>query len=138
MVYDGAGGNDLLHDKRQIADQTLDRGNLALTGNHEHAIPVRVTRKNKCKESYTGRRASTSPPPPPLLFRPASRSTGYCAASTVAGLGPGPARPNPMNYSRYVRGRLTAQAQCIYYSTEKEENGIRYMIIRVLFQLYSR
>eukprot|EP00873_Tetraselmis_striata_P026373 jgi/Tetstr1/446637/TSEL_034160.t1 len=54
MVYDGAGGNDLLHDKRQIADQTLDRGNLALTGNHEHAIPVRVTRKNKCKESYTG------------------------------------------------------------------------------------
>jgi hypothetical protein len=55
MVYDGAGGCDLLHDKRQIHDQELTRGNLALTGNKEHAIPVRVTRKNKCKESYTGR-----------------------------------------------------------------------------------
>lgn len=57
-MYDGAGGCDLLHDKRQIADQTLDRGNLAFTGNFKLQIPVRVTRKNKCPESYTKRCAT--------------------------------------------------------------------------------
>uniref|UniRef100_A0A061RVR8 Euchromatic histone-lysine N-methyltransferase n=1 Tax=Tetraselmis sp. GSL018 TaxID=582737 RepID=A0A061RVR8_9CHLO len=53
LIYDGAGGCDLLHSKRQIADQILERGNLALTESHRRRIPVRVTRKNKCPLSYT-------------------------------------------------------------------------------------
>jgi hypothetical protein len=48
------GGNDYLHTKSQISDQIMERGNLALVGNITLKRPVRVTRKNACKGSYTG------------------------------------------------------------------------------------
>ena len=54
IVYTGQGGNDLLHTKCQISDQILERGNLALVGSHKIGRPVRVTRKNASKSSYTG------------------------------------------------------------------------------------
>ncbi|GAB4819795.1 hypothetical protein N2152v2_006841 [Parachlorella kessleri] len=46
MVYTGEGGNNLLGDKKQIADQKMVRGNLALVGNILLGLPVRVVRKN--------------------------------------------------------------------------------------------
>jgi len=44
--YTGEGGNDLLHDGRQIFDQEWVRGNLSLAINCNLNIPVRVIRKN--------------------------------------------------------------------------------------------
>ena len=41
IIYTGQGGN---RDGRQIADQELTRGNLALTISHSMGLPVRVTR----------------------------------------------------------------------------------------------
>jgi len=43
IVYTGQGGNDP-NSGRQIADQTLTRGNLALTVNEAEGLPVRVIR----------------------------------------------------------------------------------------------
>lgn len=55
VIYTGQGGNDLLGNKRQIADQVLKRGNLALKNNMEQDIPVRLVRGHKTKKSYTGK-----------------------------------------------------------------------------------
>ncbi|MCO5597774.1 hypothetical protein L7F22_051856 [Adiantum nelumboides] len=55
VIYTGSGGNDLLGNKRQIADQVLKRGNLALKNNMEQDIPVRLVRGHKTKKSYTGK-----------------------------------------------------------------------------------
>lgn len=43
ILYTGAGGNDP-RTKRQVADQTLNRTNLALANNLRHGLPVRVIR----------------------------------------------------------------------------------------------
>lgn len=43
ILYTGAGGNDPTT-KRQVADQTLNRTNLALANNLRHGLPVRVIR----------------------------------------------------------------------------------------------
>ncbi|KAL5552593.1 hypothetical protein UlMin_039994 [Ulmus minor] len=53
VVYTGQGGNDLLGNKRQIKDQVMACGNLALKNNMEHGIPVRVVRGHKCTNSYS-------------------------------------------------------------------------------------
>ncbi|KAL8474905.1 hypothetical protein ACS0TY_031355 [Phlomoides rotata] len=55
IVYTGQGGNNLLGDKRQISDQVLERGNLALKNSMEQALPVRVVRGHKCQNSYVGK-----------------------------------------------------------------------------------
>lgn len=55
VVYTGQGGNDLLGNKRQIADQKLVRGNLALKNSMEQNLPVRLIRGHKTKKSYTGK-----------------------------------------------------------------------------------
>ncbi|GAB2293940.1 Histone-lysine N-methyltransferase, H3 lysine-9 specific suvh4 [Dionaea muscipula] len=55
IVYTGQGGNDLLGNKRQIEDQSLLRGNLALKNNIEQDVPVRVTRGHRCSDSYSGK-----------------------------------------------------------------------------------
>ncbi|KAG9138482.1 hypothetical protein Leryth_012762 [Lithospermum erythrorhizon] len=52
VIYTGQGGNNLLGDKRQIGDQKMERGNLALKNTIEHGLPVRVTRGHQCKSSY--------------------------------------------------------------------------------------
>ncbi len=44
IIYTGQGGNDRLATRTQTAHQELLRGNLALTGNFHHKIPVRVVR----------------------------------------------------------------------------------------------
>ncbi|XP_024196929.1 histone-lysine N-methyltransferase, H3 lysine-9 specific SUVH4 isoform X3 [Rosa chinensis] len=53
IVYTGQGGNDLLGNKRQIQDQVMRMGNLALKNNMEQFVPVRVIRGHKCDTSYT-------------------------------------------------------------------------------------
>jgi hypothetical protein len=50
----GQGGNELLGNKKQVAHQKLERGNLALVVNYEQGVPVRVVRKNKDEESEFG------------------------------------------------------------------------------------
>lgn len=55
VVYTGQGGNDLLGNKRQIADQVMDKGNLALKNSMEQDLPVRLIRGHKTKKSYTGK-----------------------------------------------------------------------------------
>ncbi|XP_047967700.1 histone-lysine N-methyltransferase, H3 lysine-9 specific SUVH4 [Salvia hispanica] len=55
IVYTGQGGNNLLGDKRQIADQEMKRGNLALQNCIEQRSPVRVTRGHKRQDSYVGK-----------------------------------------------------------------------------------
>uniref|UniRef100_A0A7N0UPE8 Uncharacterized protein n=1 Tax=Kalanchoe fedtschenkoi TaxID=63787 RepID=A0A7N0UPE8_KALFE len=55
VVYTGQGGNNLLGNKRQVKDQDLTRGNLALKNSWEQALPVRVVRGHKCKNSYVGK-----------------------------------------------------------------------------------
>ncbi|XP_057791635.1 LOW QUALITY PROTEIN: histone-lysine N-methyltransferase, H3 lysine-9 specific SUVH4-like [Salvia miltiorrhiza] len=55
IVYTGQGGNNLLGDKRQIADQELKRGNLGLKNCMEQSVPVRVIRGHKCQNSYVGK-----------------------------------------------------------------------------------
>ncbi|RZC91601.1 hypothetical protein C5167_027665 [Papaver somniferum] len=55
VIYTGQGGNDLLGNKSQIADQVMKRGNLALKNNIDHKVPVRVIRGLKCPSSYCGK-----------------------------------------------------------------------------------
>ncbi|RYR04710.1 hypothetical protein Ahy_B06g084489 isoform A [Arachis hypogaea] len=47
VVYTGQGGHNLTGDKRQIKDQKLERGNLALKNCIEQDVPVRVIRGHK-------------------------------------------------------------------------------------------
>ncbi|XP_062155904.1 histone-lysine N-methyltransferase, H3 lysine-9 specific SUVH4-like isoform X2 [Alnus glutinosa] len=53
VVYTGQGGNNLLGNKRQIKDQVMCRGNLALKNNMDQDVCVRVIRGHKCASSYT-------------------------------------------------------------------------------------
>ncbi|XP_031118338.1 histone-lysine N-methyltransferase, H3 lysine-9 specific SUVH4 [Ipomoea triloba] len=55
VVYTGQGGNDLLGNKRQIKDQVMQRGNLALKNCMEQSVPVRVVRGHRCPNSYVGK-----------------------------------------------------------------------------------
>ncbi|KAG2709923.1 hypothetical protein I3843_04G001400 [Carya illinoinensis] len=55
VVYTGQGGHDLTGNKRQIQDQKMERGNLALKNCVEQCVPVRVVRGHESKSSYTGR-----------------------------------------------------------------------------------
>ncbi|CAL5218970.1 g724 [Coccomyxa viridis] len=54
MTLTGEGGNNLLGDKRQNGHQELKAGNLALVGNIQLGIPVRMIRKNKAKGAELG------------------------------------------------------------------------------------
>lgn len=58
LWYTGEGGNDLLSSRRQTAAQRLTKGNLALVGNLEKGLPVRLVRfVGQCEEerSFTNR-----------------------------------------------------------------------------------
>lgn len=55
VVYTGQGGHNLTGDKRQIRDQKLERGNLALKNCVDQDLPVRVIRGHDCSSSYTGK-----------------------------------------------------------------------------------
>ncbi|PKI41170.1 hypothetical protein CRG98_038455 [Punica granatum] len=55
IVYTGQGGHNLTGDKRQIKDQKLERGNLALKHCIDRDVPVRVIRGHECANSYTGK-----------------------------------------------------------------------------------
>ncbi|OAY64701.1 Histone-lysine N-methyltransferase, H3 lysine-9 specific SUVH4 [Ananas comosus] len=55
IVYTGQGGHDLLGNKKQIGDQKMERGNLALKNNMDSDAPVRVVRGHVLKSSYCGR-----------------------------------------------------------------------------------
>ncbi|KAF1883729.1 hypothetical protein Lal_00012646 [Lupinus albus] len=55
VVYTGQGGHNLVGDKRQIRDQKLERGNLALKNCVEQCVPVRVVRGHESSSSYTGK-----------------------------------------------------------------------------------
>ncbi|OMO72415.1 hypothetical protein COLO4_27624 [Corchorus olitorius] len=55
VIYTGQGGHDLTGNKRQIRDQVLERGNLALKNCVEQGVPVRVIRGHQCPSSYTGK-----------------------------------------------------------------------------------
>ena len=58
MTYTGSGGNDLLHDGKQIGDQVLSDNNAALASSAELGIPVRVLRKQAARG---GTRAGVGP-----------------------------------------------------------------------------
>ncbi|XP_057530846.1 histone-lysine N-methyltransferase, H3 lysine-9 specific SUVH4-like [Amaranthus tricolor] len=55
VIYTGQGGNNLLGDKKQIGDQKMLRGNLALKNSMEEGLPVRVIRGHLSKSSYVGK-----------------------------------------------------------------------------------
>ncbi|KAI4348385.1 hypothetical protein L6164_009114 [Bauhinia variegata] len=55
VVYTGQGGHNLTGDKRQIRDQVLERGNLALKNCIEQRVLVRVVRGHESASSYTGK-----------------------------------------------------------------------------------
>ncbi|XP_074275161.1 histone-lysine N-methyltransferase, H3 lysine-9 specific SUVH4-like isoform X2 [Silene latifolia] len=55
VIYTGQGGNNLLGDKKQIGDQKMERGNLALKNSMLAKLPVRVIRGHNSKSSYVGR-----------------------------------------------------------------------------------
>ncbi|XP_068654963.1 histone-lysine N-methyltransferase, H3 lysine-9 specific SUVH4-like [Aristolochia californica] len=55
VVYTGQGGNNLLGNKRQMQDQELTNGNLALKNSMEQQTPVRVTRGHVSDYSYVGK-----------------------------------------------------------------------------------
>ncbi|RWR96263.1 histone-lysine N-methyltransferase, H3 lysine-9 specific SUVH4 isoform X2 [Cinnamomum micranthum f. kanehirae] len=55
IVYTGQGGHNLLGDKRQIKDQVMERGNLALKNNMVQSLPVRVIRGHESVNSYCGK-----------------------------------------------------------------------------------
>ncbi|CAI0555738.1 unnamed protein product, partial [Linum tenue] len=55
VTYTGQGGHNLTGDKRQIKDQVMERGNLALKNCVDQSIPVRVIRGHVCKSSYVGK-----------------------------------------------------------------------------------
>ncbi len=52
IIYTGSGGRDS-KTGRQIADQELTRGNLALAKSKIEGFPIRVTRSSKHKSSYS-------------------------------------------------------------------------------------
>lgn len=51
IIYTGEGGRDQ-GTGRQVADQALNGGNLALANNHREGIPVRVTRGSRLYSPY--------------------------------------------------------------------------------------
>ncbi|KAL4379912.1 hypothetical protein GQ457_02G021600 [Hibiscus cannabinus] len=53
VVYTGQGGHDLTGNKRQIRDQVLKHGNLALKNCYDLGVTVRVVRGHECTSSYT-------------------------------------------------------------------------------------
>ncbi|XP_061360406.1 histone-lysine N-methyltransferase, H3 lysine-9 specific SUVH4-like, partial [Gastrolobium bilobum] len=55
IVYTGQGGHNLTGDKRQIVDQKLKLGNLALKNCVEQLVPVRVVRGHESSSSYSGK-----------------------------------------------------------------------------------
>ncbi|XP_015893914.3 histone-lysine N-methyltransferase, H3 lysine-9 specific SUVH4 isoform X1 [Ziziphus jujuba] len=55
IVYTGQGGQNLTGNKRQIRDQKLERGNLALKNCLEQCVPVRVVRGHESASSYCGK-----------------------------------------------------------------------------------
>ncbi|XP_050234043.1 histone-lysine N-methyltransferase, H3 lysine-9 specific SUVH4 [Mercurialis annua] len=55
VIYTGQGGHDLTGNKRQISDQVLARGNLALKNCVEQSVPVRVVRGHESASSYSGK-----------------------------------------------------------------------------------
>ncbi|OMO99299.1 hypothetical protein COLO4_13375 [Corchorus olitorius] len=55
VVYTGQGGHDLTGNKRQIRDQVMERGNLALKNCVEQGVPVRVIRGHESTSSYSGK-----------------------------------------------------------------------------------
>ncbi|KAH9627160.1 hypothetical protein KSS87_018400 [Heliosperma pusillum] len=55
VIYTGQGGNNLLGDKKQVEDQKMLRGNLALKNSMLEELPVRVIRGHSSKSSYVGR-----------------------------------------------------------------------------------
>ncbi|KAI6677387.1 hypothetical protein NL676_038183 [Syzygium grande] len=55
VVYTGQGGHNLTGDKRQIRDQVLERGNLALKNCIDQNVPVRVIRGHESRSSYCGK-----------------------------------------------------------------------------------
>ncbi|KAL2939652.1 Histone-lysine N-methyltransferase H3 lysine-9 specific SUVH4 [Bienertia sinuspersici] len=55
VIYTGQGGNNLLGNKKQILDQKMERGNLALKNSMEAGLPVRVVRGHSSKSSYVGK-----------------------------------------------------------------------------------
>ncbi|XP_065866883.1 histone-lysine N-methyltransferase, H3 lysine-9 specific SUVH4-like [Euphorbia lathyris] len=55
VVYTGQGGHDLTGNKRQISDQKMERGNLALKNCVEQLTPVRVIRGHESASSYSGK-----------------------------------------------------------------------------------
>jgi putative restriction endonuclease len=52
IIYTGEGGRDQ-KTGRQVADQTLTGGNLALARNYKEGIPIRVNRGHNHKSSYS-------------------------------------------------------------------------------------
>ncbi|KAJ7976300.1 histone-lysine N-methyltransferase, H3 lysine-9 specific SUVH4 [Quillaja saponaria] len=55
VIYTGQGGHNLTGDKRQIRDQEMKRGNLALKNCVEQCVPVRVIRGHESSSSYSGK-----------------------------------------------------------------------------------
>ncbi|KAJ7571199.1 hypothetical protein O6H91_01G154600 [Diphasiastrum complanatum] len=55
VIYTGQGGNDLTGNRRQIKDQEMSRGNLALKNSIDEGNPVRVIRGHASSHSYSGR-----------------------------------------------------------------------------------
>ncbi|GMN57388.1 hypothetical protein TIFTF001_026500 [Ficus carica] len=55
VVYTGQGGHNLTGDKRQIRDQVMERGNLALKNCVDQGVHVRVVRGHDSPNSYCGR-----------------------------------------------------------------------------------
>lgn len=55
VIYTGQGGHDLTGNKRQIRDQVLERGNLALKNCVDQDVPVRVIRGHESTSSYSGK-----------------------------------------------------------------------------------
>ncbi|XP_074294359.1 histone-lysine N-methyltransferase, H3 lysine-9 specific SUVH4-like isoform X2 [Silene latifolia] len=55
VIYTGQGGHDLLGNKKQIADQKMTGGNLALQNSMLEGLPVRVIRGHPSKSSYVGK-----------------------------------------------------------------------------------
>ncbi|WRX21711.1 SET domain - like 10 [Theobroma cacao] len=55
VVYTGQGGHDLTGNKRQIRDQVMERGNLALKNCVDQGVPVRVVRGHESASSYSGK-----------------------------------------------------------------------------------
>ncbi|KAK9669830.1 hypothetical protein RND81_13G157400 [Saponaria officinalis] len=55
VIYTGQGGHNLLGNKKQVADQKMERGNLALKNSMLEKVPVRVIRGHPSKSSYVGK-----------------------------------------------------------------------------------